>query len=73
VVHVLRLPKIKGQQHKPRRQIDTAFNDISGMLGGGCQGKEGKKDDMHDSSILGATLGFAEAAQRFQSRAPRVR
>jgi hypothetical protein len=55
---------------KLRRQIGTAFNDISDMLGGGSQGKEGMKDDMQDSSILGAVLDFSEASQRFQSRAP---
>ena len=47
-----------------------AFNDISDILGGGSQGKQGKQDDMQDSSVLGAVLDFAEALQRFQSRAP---
>jgi hypothetical protein len=74
VVHVLiDCPKLTALRRKLRRQIGTAFNDISGMLGGGSQGKEGKKDDMQDSSILGAVLDFAEASQRFQSRAPQGR
>jgi hypothetical protein len=74
VVHVLiDCPKLAALRRKLRRQIGTAFNDISGMLGGGSQGKEGKKDDMQDSSILGAVLDFAEASQRFQSRAPQGR
>jgi hypothetical protein len=41
------------------------------MLGGWTQGKEGKKDDMQDSSILGAVLDFAEASKRFQRAAER--
>jgi hypothetical protein len=68
-----RLPKVNGPAAQTRRQIGTALNDISGMLGGGSQGKEGKKNDMQDSSILGAVLDFAEASQRFQSRAPQGR
>ena len=56
-----------------RRKIGTAFNDISNMLGGGSQGKKGKEDDMQGGSILGAILDFAEASQRFQSRAPQGR
>jgi hypothetical protein len=48
-------------------------DNISDMLGGWTQGKEGMKDDMQDSSILGAVLDFAEASKRFQSRAPQGR
>ena len=65
VVNVLvDCPKLK------RRKIGTAFNDITDILGGGSQGKQGKQDDMQDGSVLGAILDFAEASQRFQSRAP---
>lgn len=32
-----------------------------------------KEGDMQGGSILGATLDFAEASQRFQSRGPRSR
>jgi CO dehydrogenase/acetyl-CoA synthase beta subunit len=63
VVHVLiECPELKAIRHNLRRQIGTAFNDISGMLGGGSQVKEGKKDDMQDSSMLGAVLDFVEAS-----------
>jgi hypothetical protein len=66
VVHILiDCPKLTALQCKLRRQIGTVFNDISGMLGEGSQGKEGKKDDMQDSSILGVVLDFAEVLQRF--------
>jgi hypothetical protein len=71
VVHVLvDCPKLKDLQQKLRRKIRAAFNNISNKLGGWTQGKEGKKDNMQDSSILGVVLDFAEALKRFQSRAP---
>ena len=71
VVHVLvDCPKLKGLRQTLRSKIGTAFNDITDILGGGSQGKQGKQDDMQDGSVLGAILDFAEASQRFQSRAP---
>jgi hypothetical protein len=74
VVHVLvDCPRLKDPRQKLRRKIRAAFNNILDMLGGWTQGKEGKKDDMQDSSILGAVLDFAEVLKRFQSRAPQGR
>jgi hypothetical protein len=74
VVHVLiDCPSLRDLRQKLRKRIGTAFNNISDMLGGGSQGKKGKQDDMQDGSILGAILDFAEASQRFQSRAPQGR
>ena len=71
VVHILvDCPKLKGLHQTLQRKIGTAFNNITDILGGGLQGKQGKQDDMQDSSVLGAILDFAEASQRFQSRAP---
>ena len=71
MVHVLiHCPKLKTIRQELRKKIGTAFNNISDMLGGGSQGKQGKEDDMQCGSILGAVLDFAEASQRFQSRAP---
>ncbi|EED11824.1 reverse transcriptase, putative [Talaromyces stipitatus ATCC 10500] len=71
VVHVLiHCPKLKTIRQELRKKIGTAFNNISDMLGGGSQGKQGKEGDMQGGSILGAVLDFAEASQRFQSRAP---
>lgn len=71
VIHVLiDCPELRALRQELRRKIGTAFNDISNMLGGGAQGKKGKEDDMQGGSILGAILDFAEASQRFQSRAP---
>ena len=71
VVHVLvDFPKLKDLRQTLRRKIGTAFNDITDIFGGGSRGKQGKQDDMQDGSVLGAILDFAEASQRFQSRAP---
>ena len=71
VVHILiDCPKLKIIRQELQKKIGTAFNNISDMLGGGSQDKKGKEDDMQSSSILGAILDFAEASQRFQSRAP---
>jgi hypothetical protein len=71
VVHVLiHCPKLNTIRQELRKKIGTAFNNISNMLGGGSQGKQGKEGDMQGGSILGAVLDFAEASQRFQSRAP---
>ncbi|KAI9035452.1 ribonuclease H family protein [Aspergillus affinis] len=75
VVHVLvDCPRLKGIRQELRRKIGGAFNNISDMLGGTGQGKEGKLGDAAQSvSVLGAVLDFAEASQRFRSRAPRGR
>jgi hypothetical protein len=71
VVQVLvNCPKLKPIRQELRRKIRTAFNNISDMLSGGSESKKGKEDNMQGGSILGAVLDFAEASQRFQSRAP---
>jgi ribonuclease HI len=73
VVHVLvDCPKLRDLRRELRRKIGGAFSNISNMLGGGQQGKEGNVQDAEqDSSTLEAVLDFAEASQRFRSRAPR--
>ena len=74
VVHVLvDCPRLNGLRQTLRKKIGNAFNDISDMVRGESQGKQGKQDDMQDSSVLGAVLDFAEASQRFQSREPQGR
>ncbi|KAI3050636.1 hypothetical protein CBS147353_11639 [Aspergillus niger] len=75
VVHVLiDCPQLKGLRQDMRQKIGRAFNNISEMLGGAGQGKEGRLEDAPpDSNILGGVLDFAEASQRFRSRAPRGR
>ncbi|KAF4228839.1 hypothetical protein CNMCM8980_000121 [Aspergillus fumigatiaffinis] len=73
VVHVLvDCPLLRDLRRELRRKIGGAFSNISNMLGGGQPGKEGKVQDAEqDSSTLEAVLDFAEASQRFRSRAPR--
>ncbi|GAA92634.1 hypothetical protein AKAW_10748 [Aspergillus luchuensis IFO 4308] len=75
VVHVLvDCPRLSALRQELRRIIGGVFNNISDMLGGAGQGKEGKlKDATQNGSVLGAVLDFAEASQRFRSRAPRGR
>lgn len=75
VVHVLiDCPRLSAIRQTLRRKIGGALNDISDMLGGAGQGREGRLQDVPpDSSVLGAVLDFAEASQRFRSRAPRGR
>ncbi|BAE66183.1 unnamed protein product [Aspergillus oryzae RIB40] len=75
VVHVLiDCPRLNRLRQELRRKIGRAFNNISDMLGGAEQGKEGRLQDApQDSSVLGAVLDYAEASQRFRSRAPRGR
>ncbi|KAI2930363.1 hypothetical protein CBS147321_10551 [Aspergillus niger] len=75
VVHVLiDCRQLKGLRQDMRQKLGRAFNNSSEMLGGAGQGKKGRlKDAPPDSSVLGAVLDFAEASQRFQSRAPRGR
>jgi hypothetical protein len=46
-----------------RIKIGNSFNSISTMLGGKACGNQGK-------DILKAVLEFAEASQRFRTRAP---
>jgi ribonuclease HI len=72
VVHVLvDCPRLKDLRNILRRKIGSAFNNISDMLGGGTQGKEGRLNEAaQDSSILAAVLDFAEASERFRSRGP---
>lgn len=65
-------PRLRDLRQELRRKIGGAFNNISSMLGGVKQGKEGRiQDAEQDSSTLGAVLDFAEASQLFRSRAPR--
>ncbi|KAI3028789.1 hypothetical protein CBS147347_3630 [Aspergillus niger] len=75
VVHVLvDCPRLNALRQELRRKIGGVFNNVSDMLGGAGQGKEGKLEDAtQNGSVLGAVLDFAEASQRFRSRASRGR
>lgn len=71
VVHVLiDYPRLVRLRQEPRRKIGRAFSNISDMIGRARQRKEGRLNDApQDYSALGTILDFAEALQRFQSRA----
>ena len=73
VIHVLvDCPRLKEPRQELRKKVRDAFNNISCMLGGrGQEGKEGRLSSSAQKSTIGAVLDFAEASQRFHSRAPR--
>lgn len=56
---------------KLRREVRDAFNNISSLLGGSTHGKKGNPDIISRAKIVNIILDFAEASQRFHSRAPR--
>jgi hypothetical protein len=69
VVHVLVDCTRLSELHQTTKKIGRAFNDITDMLGGTGQGKEGKlKEATEYSNVLGAVLEFAET---LKNRAPR--
>ena len=47
-----------------------AFNSVSSLLGGSREGEKGKPDTVSRARTVKAVLDFAEASQRFRSRAP---
>jgi hypothetical protein len=72
VVHVLvNCPRLQGPRIKLRREVGDAFNSVSSLLGGSTQGKKGNPGIISRAKTINAVLDFAEASQRFRSRAPR--
>jgi ribonuclease HI len=71
VVHVLvDCPRLSALRQKLRKEVGEAFTNVSFMLGGRAQpGQEGKISSSAQHSIVNAVLDFAEASQRFRSRA----
>jgi hypothetical protein len=64
--------KLKDLRNILQRKIGSAFNNISDMLGGGMHSKEDRLNEAaQDGNTLGAVLDFAEASERFRSRAPK--
>ncbi|KAJ9481485.1 hypothetical protein VN97_g11991 [Penicillium thymicola] len=72
VTHVLvGCSRPRGIRRELRRKVGDAFNNVSSLLGGSKEGEKGKPDSVSRVRTVEAVLDFAEASQRFQSRAPR--
>jgi hypothetical protein len=72
VTHVLvHCPELRGIRRKLRSEAGDAFDSVLSLLGGSTDGKRGKPDTVSRARTVQAVLDFAEASQRFQSRAPR--
>ena len=63
-------PNLREIRRKLRIEVGVAFNSISSLLGGSTKGKRGKPDTVSRARTVKAVLDFAEASQRFKSRAP---
>jgi ribonuclease HI len=71
VVHVLvDCPRLRDSRRVLRREVGDAFNSVSSLLGGSKEGEGGNPDTVSRTRMVKAVLDFAEASQRFQSRAP---
>ena len=71
VHHVLLdCPRLRELRRELRIKVGDAFNSISTLLGGPGEEGRGKIDSASRTKTVEAVLDFAEASQRFQSRAP---
>lgn len=52
-----------------RKYIEDMLDSISNLLGNSNEGKKDKPDTVSRAKTVQAVLGFAEASQRFRSRA----
>ncbi|OQD77337.1 hypothetical protein PENANT_c114G03644, partial [Penicillium antarcticum] len=62
--------RLRELRRELRFKVGEAFNSISTLLGGPGEEGRGKIDSASRSKTVEAVLDFAEASQRFQSRAP---
>ncbi|KAJ5976480.1 reverse transcriptase [Penicillium waksmanii] len=68
--HVLmEYPRLREPRAELRRQVEDALNSVSSLLGGSNEGEKGKLDTFSRAKTVRAVLAFAEASQRFRSRA----
>jgi hypothetical protein len=71
VTHVLLdCPELRELRRELRGKVGEAFNSISTLLGGPGEEGRGKINSASRTKTVEAVLDFAEASQRFQSRAP---
>jgi hypothetical protein len=64
-------PELRSIRRKLRSEAGDAFSSVSSLLGGSIDGKRGKPDTVARARIVQTVLDFAEASQRFWSRALR--
>ena len=71
VTHVLvDCPELRELRRQLRNKVGDAFNSVSSLLGGSKEGERGNPDSVSRARTVEAVLDFAEASQRFRSRAP---
>ena len=72
VMHVLvDCPRLREARQQLRTKVGDAFNSIATMLGGRPRNGQGKTSNGGiNREALNAVLEFADASQRFKSRAP---
>ncbi|KAJ5138858.1 uncharacterized protein N7515_003706 [Penicillium bovifimosum] len=71
VSHVLlECPNLRELRIELRRNVGDALNSVSSLLGGSNEGEKGNPDTASRAKTVQAVLDFAEASQRFRSRAP---
>lgn len=63
-------PDLRDIRRELRREVGDAFRSVSSLLGGSTEGRKGKTDTVSRAQTVKAVLNFAEASQRFRSRAP---
>ena len=71
VAHVLmECPRLRVLRVELRQEVGDALSSVSSLLGGSNEGEQGKPDIVSRAKTVQAVLDFAEASQRFRSRAP---
>lgn len=71
VAHVLmECPRLRVLRVELRQKVGDALSSVSSLLGGSNEGEQGKPDIVSRAKTVQAVLDFAEASQRFRSRAP---
>ena len=71
LAHVLwDCPNLRDLRRELRGRAGDTFSSVSCLLGGSQEGGRGKPDNASRAKTVEAVLDFAEASQRFRSRAP---
>ncbi|KAI2736048.1 hypothetical protein DTO013E5_9203 [Penicillium roqueforti] len=64
-------PDLRELRRELREKVGDAFNNVSSLLGGSQEERRGQINHASRAKTVDAVLDFAEASQRFRSRAPR--